>query len=61
MKPKQNELGQIVIDMNSHSLKSRAPRPPSSFYDMLKAEPGIIDDEVHIDNVEDEEQGRVGE
>lgn len=58
MKAKQSELGQIIVDINLNNQKTRTIKPPSSFYDMLKAEPGVSDEPDIIDNIEDEKSKR---
>lgn len=53
MKPKQSQLGQIIIDINLGSQKGRQTRSPGSFYEILKGEPGLLDEPDNIDNIED--------
>lgn len=58
MKPKQNELGQIIIDINLANTKSRAQKPLNSLYDILKAEPALPEDPDISDNIDDEKSKR---
>lgn len=53
MKLKQSELGQIIIDVGLGGQKGRLGKPLASFYDILKAEPGLADDPDNTDNAED--------
>ena len=55
MKLKQNELGQVVVDVSLASSKGRAQRLPGSLYDILRSEPGINDEPQYSDDVEDSE------